>query len=276
MSINADPAATVAMNGPGVSSTAYARHVREQIEMHRHLAGVYASKRHASAYSLQYHRHWNARICRIARLDRGALVLDLGCGTGILFSDLAARGYRVVGLDVSPDMLLASRNRVPEVARLCADGGRIPVDDSTFDAVVCRGSIHHMPDAQTTLREIARVLKRGGRLIFSEPSNDFILNRAARRLMYAVNREFHRQDEAFRRNRIIPLLEDVGLEIEYSRGFGFLAYVFAGFPDKLGILGKMPGNGAITRCLIAVDTLLEALPYINRLALHWQVRARKK
>jgi hypothetical protein len=54
-----------------------------------------------------------------------------------------------------------------------------------------------------------------------------------------------------------------------------LAYTLAGFPDKLNILGHLPGANFLTRAMIVADNVLERLPLIHRLALHWQVRARK-
>lgn len=254
----------------------YNRHIREQIKLHKDLASVYVERRYAPAFSRIYQAHWNARMCQIAKLEPGVRVLDLGCGTGILLPALVDSGYKVIGVDLSHAMLSAGRDHNSLAAdRICADGCQLPVADDTFDAVFCRGSIHHMPDLNACFREVARVLKSGGCLIFSEPSDDSIVNRWARRLMYARSKEFHEEDEGFQRRKIVPLLEAGGFVIEYSRGFGFLGYVFAGFPDKLSILKKVPGSSSITRLLIAVDNVLEMLPYVNSLALHWLVRARK-
>lgn len=254
----------------------YGRQIREEIELHKDLASIYVKKRYAPAFSKIYQAHWNAKMCQIAKLEPGARVLDLGCGTGILFPVLVDSGYKVVGADLSYEMLVAGCDNSLTIDRTCADGGHIPVASDTFDAVFCRGSIHHIPNLGVGFREIARVLRKGGYLIFSEPSDDSIINRWARRLMYARSKEFHEEDEGFRRHEIIPLLDAAGFDIEYSRGFGFLGYVFAGFPDKLNILEKVPGSSIVTRLFIAVDSVLEMLPYINTLSLHWQVRARKK
>jgi ubiquinone/menaquinone biosynthesis C-methylase UbiE len=250
------------------------RHLEEQIALHRRLSEVYRDKRYAPGYSKIYQQHWNRVLCRVANLPAGSRVLDLGCGTGILFPDLVARSYRVVAIDLSTDMLKASHED-SDVSLVCGDGCSLPFAGESFDGVFCRGSIHHVPDRRRAFQEIVRVLKPGGRLIFSEPSNDSPLNRIARRKMYRHNGEFHEGDEGFRRQPILRILSSLGLTVDHSRGFGFLAYTLAGFPDKVGILGMVPGSGLITRFMISVDTMLESLPIIHGLALHWIVRARK-
>ena len=250
-------------------------YLREQVELHKRLSRVYAEERYGPAYSRLYQHHWNERLCGLLAMPPGARVLDFGCGSGILFPSLRARGWWSVGLDLSPDMLAAAPPGERETMRVCADGCRTPFADESFDAVVCRGSIHHLPNLEQALAEIARLLKPGGCLAFSEPSNDSPINRGARRLLYRHSDAFHEEDEGFRRAIIEPMLKRCGFTLETSRGFGFLAYTFAGFPDKIGLLGYLPGNRLLTRLLIAIDRFLEGLPGIRSLALHWQVRARK-
>jgi SAM-dependent methyltransferase len=249
-------------------------YLRQEIELHKRLARVYTEKRYKPEFSRIFQSHWNRRMIRVGGLDAGALVLDYGCGTGVLYGDLVGQGYRVVGLDLSFEMLAAD-NRDVAVMRVCADGTRIPTADGVFDAVFCRGSVHHLPDIRSAFEEIRRVLKPGGLLVFSEPSNDSIVNRIARKWMYLASDEFEEEDEGFLRGEIEPMLGELGFDIEYSRGFGFLAYTLAGFPDKLNILGHLPGANFLTRAMIVADNVLERLPLIHRLALHWQVRARK-
>ena len=259
-----------------VPKSDYDRYLHDQIDMHERLADVYTTKRYAPPYSRIYQRHWNKRLCDLAELQSGDRVLDFGCGTGVMLPELVRRGCRAVGLDISTAMLSSGRDKAPDAKRICGDGGRLPFAYGTFDAVLCRGSIHHLPDLPVALTEIHRVLKPGGRMAFSEPSNDSFINRFARRRMYAGSDEFHDDDEGLRRREIITMLHRTGFGVQKSRGFGFFAYTLCGFPDKLPLLQRIPANRAITTMLIAVDRILESVPLINRLALHWQLRAEKQ
>jgi ubiquinone/menaquinone biosynthesis C-methylase UbiE len=110
------------------------------------------------------------RIRDAARLDRTARALDVACGPGIVVEALARDGGEVVGCDITPEMLQRAEQR-------CAKAGlgnvrfvpgraeALPFDDESFDAVVSRSALHHFVDPAATLREMARVLKRGGRIV---------------------------------------------------------------------------------------------------------------
>lgn len=92
----------------------------------------------------------------------GERILDLGCGDGRLTLKIAAAGADVVGIDASPDMVQAARERGID-ARL-ADA-RAPGFEGEFDAVFSNAALHWIPQAQAVLAGIARALKPGGRLV---------------------------------------------------------------------------------------------------------------
>jgi ubiquinone/menaquinone biosynthesis C-methylase UbiE len=96
-------------------------------------------------------------------------VLDLGCGTGQLVHRLRLTDARiqVVGCDFSAGMLQAARARDRRVAWIQGDAARLPFASATFDAVVSTQAFHWFPDHAAALREIARVLRRGGVLILT-------------------------------------------------------------------------------------------------------------
>jgi SAM-dependent methyltransferase len=92
----------------------------------------------------------------------GELLLDLGCGDGVLTSEIARRGARVVGLDSSPEMLDKARARGLDV-RL-AEGSRFELPER-FDAVFSNAAMHWMPDHDGVVASVARHLKIGGRFV---------------------------------------------------------------------------------------------------------------
>jgi ubiquinone/menaquinone biosynthesis C-methylase UbiE len=110
------------------------------------------------------------RALKIAKLDVGSRVLDIGCGTGRWLRRYEELGYRPTGIDLTAGMLsLARRNRTrsPLVG---GESSRLPFKDSSFDAVSDITVIQHqLPTSQPrSVAEMLRVLKPGGRLILIE------------------------------------------------------------------------------------------------------------
>jgi SAM-dependent methyltransferase len=112
----------------------------------------------------------------LARDAHGRDVLDLGAGTGGLTLELLRRGFRVTGLDHSPEMLgLATRKVVEagfghQTSLVIGDIRTLPFDDGSFDVVTCQGVLHHVEDLGEPLGELARVLRPGGLFYLAEPS----------------------------------------------------------------------------------------------------------
>lgn len=95
----------------------------------------------------------------VAELGAGSgTVLDVACGTGLLPRWLAPLGWTVLGLDYSADQLRIAKGRLPVVQ---GDAGALPVLDGVLDAVVTTFSA--APDLDAAAREVARVLRPGGR-----------------------------------------------------------------------------------------------------------------
>lgn len=109
-----------------------------------------------------------ARLLRLADPRRGERCLDLGTGAGHTAAGLAEAGAEVVGLDPAPGMLDAARRRygaLPGVRFVQAPGDATGLPDAAFDVVTARHTLHHHPDPGATLREVARVLRPGGRFV---------------------------------------------------------------------------------------------------------------
>jgi SAM-dependent methyltransferase len=100
-------------------------------------------------------------------LEPATHILDLGCGRGGIVERLGGRGTWV-GID--PDDASLREHRVPTLPRCQGPAHRLPFGDGTFDLVVSSWVFEHLPGPGRTLRDIARVLRPGGRLIFLTPN----------------------------------------------------------------------------------------------------------
>jgi len=254
------------------AAMASSRHAQAQIELHRELAPRYAY-RYSFAFSRLFQEDWHAEM--ISHVPDGAReLLDIGCGTGFFLAELEQRHPGSVGLDISYEMLEVSERYVPGAKLVCGDAEKLPFQAGRFDAVFCKGSLHHTRDHQGFLGNCRQVLREGGVLIMSEPCNDNPLIRAARAVMYRRSRHFDEGDQGFTRRGIVALCEEAGFEVTRVKKYGCLAYVFAGFPDHLGILRFIPGSAWITRAFLAIDRVLCALPLFSLLGLHVLLVAR--
>jgi 2-polyprenyl-6-hydroxyphenyl methylase/3-demethylubiquinone-9 3-methyltransferase len=98
---------------------------------------------------------------------RGRLVLDAGCGGGLVAKSLAEAGAVVVGVDRLPACVEVARRAVPAGFRpAVAELERLPFADASFDAVVAADVLEHVPDLPAAVAELARVLRPGGSFLF--------------------------------------------------------------------------------------------------------------
>jgi SAM-dependent methyltransferase len=93
-------------------------------------------------------------------------VLELGCGAAQWSIALAARGARVVGLDVSQGQLAHARRAAPALALVQASGEQLPFADMSFDIVFCDHGAMSFCDPEISTAECARLLRPGGLLAF--------------------------------------------------------------------------------------------------------------
>ncbi|MBI4147827.1 class I SAM-dependent methyltransferase [Candidatus Woesearchaeota archaeon] len=104
------------------------------------------------------------------RVPRASSVLDVGCGQGYFLHMLLQQGVRKLhGIDLSPAMIARARQTLGRHAVLkTASVHRIPFRDSTFDFVASTEAFHHFPSPKKSLRDMARVLKKGGALCIAD------------------------------------------------------------------------------------------------------------
>ena len=119
-----------------------------------------------SVYNSRYER---PAMLRLLGDIAGQRVLDAGCGAGQLTAELIDRGASVAGIDVSENMISIARERVGDQAAFFVGSfdGRLPFEDASFDVVVASLALHYLRDWAPPLAEFRRVLRPGGRIVFS-------------------------------------------------------------------------------------------------------------
>lgn len=131
---------------------------------------------------------WNAHYDRPAMLSllpdvNNFDVLDAGCGPGVYAEELVARGARVTGIDASPTMIALAEKRLAGRAKFYVGNLEMPLEifsENSFDLVLSALALDYVRDWDRLFVEFFRVLRSGGRFIFSvqHPLSDYVLARA--------------------------------------------------------------------------------------------------
>lgn len=155
-------AATAEADGVGEDAGEAARQRAREV-FGAHAVGYVRSDTHASGPDL-------ARMVALADPRRDDQALDVSTGGGHVALALAPLVARVTVSDLTPAMLAAARAHLVErgvtnAAYVIADAGALPFLDASFDLVTVRIAPHHYPDAARAVREMARALRPGGRLV---------------------------------------------------------------------------------------------------------------
>ncbi len=179
--------ATDALGEPdaAISAAEEAAHERVRQTFAPNAEAYVSSVAHASGADL-------ARLVEVAAPQASDHALDVSTGGGHTALALAPLVARVVASDLTPRMLAVARAHITaqgatNVDYVIADAERLPFLDESFDLVTVRIAPHHYPDVARAVREMARALRRGGRLVVidniapADPTLDALLNAWERR-----------------------------------------------------------------------------------------------
>lgn len=126
----------------------------------------------AAALSFGQDRRWRSTMVRAVAAKPGDRVLDVATGTGVVAAELVRNyGCAVLGIDQSPEMLSRAHARLaldPSLARrislVAGEAERLPFGDEEFDHLTFTYLLRYVDDPGATLRELARVVRSGGRI----------------------------------------------------------------------------------------------------------------
>ena len=111
-----------------------------------------------------------------AGVKAGVDVLDVACGTGVLFPDYLHRGVAsLTAVDIAPEMVKIARQKFPQVKVLCGDVEQT-VFDQCFDVIMIYNAFPHFPDPARLIGRLARWVKPGGRLSVAHGMSREMLN----------------------------------------------------------------------------------------------------
>lgn len=175
------------------------------------------------------------------------LVLDFAAGTGWVTELLNRVGIRTVSIDLSFEMMRRGRSRLDadnrlifrsDAAFVTARCQSLPFADESFDGVICMNALHHLPSYGAALREIFRVLRPGGRAVFSEPGTAHATEPLSQFRM--------REEGIIEKSVSLPVIRQLALKAGFRRmtvvplrssaAYGF---DYTGTPDDDRALGAM-------------------------------------
>jgi demethylmenaquinone methyltransferase / 2-methoxy-6-polyprenyl-1,4-benzoquinol methylase len=196
------------------------------------IAGRYDLLNHLLSGNID--KRWRRTVARTLEpsLTEGSRVLDVACGTGDLSLVLARAGKaEVVGLDFCRPMLEVARRKAADDSRTVpfveGDALRLPFADETFDAATIAFGLRNLAGVSEGLKELRRILRRGGRLAVLEFSSPVVPGfRALFRFYF---------------ERVLPR---VGGWVSGSRGaYEYLPDSVSRFPDQKRLAGLMREAG---------------------------------
>ena len=178
-------------------------------------------------YGLEYAFHLVGDV-------RGKTVLDLGCGTGENLIPLLERGARVIGMDISPDLIAIAQKRLDdahlEASLRAGDAYKTGLPDEFVDAIFCMALIHHL-DIELVRDEMWRILRKGGAVILGEPIR-FSKGYAWVRSLLPAHDDISEYEHPLTRKELATMTQPFRVEGTRYFRLPFVPLVFRALPSK--------------------------------------------
>ncbi|MDD5129853.1 MAG: methyltransferase domain-containing protein [Candidatus Omnitrophica bacterium] len=182
-------------------------------------------------------------FAKYCSLKKGSKILEIGCGTGEYSKALLKDDFSLLATDLSINMLAKARiklNAAKNITFFASDAGYLPISDSSCDVVLGNSVLHHL-ETESALKEIYRVMKKGGRFAFSEPNilNPYIFLQKNIKFIKKLTGDSP-DERAFSRRNLKKMFEGAGFKSVFIKPFDFLfphtPSSFVNLVNKLGLL----------------------------------------
>jgi 2-polyprenyl-6-hydroxyphenyl methylase/3-demethylubiquinone-9 3-methyltransferase len=161
----------------------------------------------------------------------GKLVLDVGCGGGILADAMARKGAQVLGIDLSTKALKVAQLHALEAHTAGVDYREVSVEalaaeqPGSFDAVTCMEMLEHVPDPASVVRACSTLVKPGGWVFFStinrNPKSFLFAIVGAEYLLNLLPRGTHEYMKFIRPSELAGYCRGAGLQLDHTRGMEY-------------------------------------------------------
>ena len=231
-------------------------------------------------------------LAPLLQCPKNSIFLELGGGDGRFAFYLMRNGYQVIESDIALGSVqkvktIAEKNNLQNGHFAIIDAEALPFKDNCLDGVFMIASLHHIPNAQKAIKEIARVLKPNGHfLILREPASwQYTLFGPIFKLIQTVLRKKNKNEisladdetKGFSKKQLLQMLLDNFKNIEFKP----VHYLGKFYDNFLILRDKFTGknhssNQLIKKSLRAMDKLIAQIPIVKSFPWDWDVYCQKK
>jgi 2-polyprenyl-3-methyl-5-hydroxy-6-metoxy-1,4-benzoquinol methylase len=167
--------------------------------------------------------------------------LEVGCGLGYFSNKASKLGAKVTGIDIGPNLVKINKKLTPSGTFIVSSASNLPFKDETFDVVLSTEVIEHVDNQKRAIKEISRVLKKGGILVITTPNK--IFKPLFDFLSFINIRPYHGNEKWIYSWDLRRYFEDSGLTLQKEKYFNFIApNKFFDIFEGLGLLKHLTIN----------------------------------
>jgi len=160
----------------------------------------------------QEHYRW---VLKVLAPEKGRRLVDIACGGGYFLREAETRDVKSFGFDLSTVALGIAKGKACRSPLICGAGEELPFRDNTFDYLTNLGSLEHFLDPKKGLREMARVLKKGGKALVLLPNSYFLMTIWNVLRTGSTGRKTEQEvDRWATKEEWMKLIEDSGLKVQ--------------------------------------------------------------